>query len=499
MDKYTVDLDKVLNDFEYSELTEQNSQNASTSLVNSPGYDNKSRCNYTESSLPYENLTYPKVTSTKHSINNVFHSLNEYLNSDIKDVDKPILSEIKEIETVVPSVSNSQTSIQHIFKSIDNANQLNLCAIEVNNIISSSTFVVDSPKIITSSDMLNDSKINLDIIDTKPSEAISGKSNLTYTKNNLFNKVNNTSDENETDARNYTIDDANDENDTKDVVIIDKNDIGSYKLNDSKNHEKTNGNIDLSRIYDSTIRSTSDTINNYRFEKKNNNVVESSSGENTDSFRNESKDKYNNITVSQIDDLLTVTETLKAENNNNIDDTILLPDEKYSDAEDAPEKTIVEASENVNNASEHPAIDVNAIPEQNDGDTNQEDATTSKNAEENPKTIAFEDLEVSDTEMENELAQLEMEYKQRLMESNAETDLDSSNNVVIVAEDAESTEINAEVDVAKGSDDSRAQFSTLRPSSLELNVDSVDSNHVKIGKGKRKTIWLKLKRFVMKR
>ncbi|XP_066257587.1 zinc finger FYVE domain-containing protein 16 isoform X2 [Euwallacea similis] len=63
MDKYTVDLDQVLNDFEYSELTDQH-------LKNVP-----------ESSQPHIPFQSPSVT--KHSINNVFHSLNEYLNLDL--------------------------------------------------------------------------------------------------------------------------------------------------------------------------------------------------------------------------------------------------------------------------------------------------------------------------------------------------------------------------------------------------------------------------------
>ncbi|XP_066149180.1 zinc finger FYVE domain-containing protein 9 [Euwallacea fornicatus] len=63
MDKYTVDLDQVLNDFEYSELTDQH-------LKNGP-----------ESSQPHIPFQSPSVT--KHSINNVFHSLNEYLNLDL--------------------------------------------------------------------------------------------------------------------------------------------------------------------------------------------------------------------------------------------------------------------------------------------------------------------------------------------------------------------------------------------------------------------------------
>ncbi|XP_056648092.1 zinc finger FYVE domain-containing protein 9 [Diorhabda sublineata] len=63
MDKFAVDLDQVLNDFEYSELTDQYS-----STVRNPAD--------TSSSVQHN--------VTKHSINNVFHSLNEYLNTSVE-------------------------------------------------------------------------------------------------------------------------------------------------------------------------------------------------------------------------------------------------------------------------------------------------------------------------------------------------------------------------------------------------------------------------------
>ncbi|XP_050311438.1 zinc finger FYVE domain-containing protein 9 isoform X2 [Anthonomus grandis grandis] len=65
MDKYTVDLDQVLNDFEYYELTDQHSKNVPEKAQNN-------------------NVQYqPPPVTAKHSINNVFHSLNEYLNSSV--------------------------------------------------------------------------------------------------------------------------------------------------------------------------------------------------------------------------------------------------------------------------------------------------------------------------------------------------------------------------------------------------------------------------------
>ncbi|KAF5280477.1 hypothetical protein FQA39_LY18058 [Lamprigera yunnana] len=67
MDKYTVDLDKVLNDFEYSELTDQYSAGAHLNTISQRNQD----------SYKYNN------GPSKHTINNVFQSLNEYLNTDI--------------------------------------------------------------------------------------------------------------------------------------------------------------------------------------------------------------------------------------------------------------------------------------------------------------------------------------------------------------------------------------------------------------------------------
>ncbi|KAJ8911303.1 hypothetical protein NQ315_016997 [Exocentrus adspersus] len=78
MEKYAVDLDQVLNDFEYSELTDQYSSSASRSAA--------------AGAAPSPSLN----TVTKHSINNVFHSLNEYLNTSINTLDNNLLLENKE-------------------------------------------------------------------------------------------------------------------------------------------------------------------------------------------------------------------------------------------------------------------------------------------------------------------------------------------------------------------------------------------------------------------
>lgn len=72
MDKYTVDIDKVLNDFEYSELTDQYSGGSTSQNSNIHASTNHRQDPYKLRSTP-----------VKHTINNVFQSLNEYLNTDI--------------------------------------------------------------------------------------------------------------------------------------------------------------------------------------------------------------------------------------------------------------------------------------------------------------------------------------------------------------------------------------------------------------------------------
>lgn len=71
MDKYTVDLDKVLNDFEYNELAieQDNIATSSVSRTIPHAYPSGSRLK--------------TAGTTKHSINTVFKSLDDYVNSDI--------------------------------------------------------------------------------------------------------------------------------------------------------------------------------------------------------------------------------------------------------------------------------------------------------------------------------------------------------------------------------------------------------------------------------
>lgn len=64
MDKFTVDLDQVLNDFEFSELTDQYNSSKITDFPNVHTQD-----------------------GNKHTVNNVFHSLQEYINTNINSLE----------------------------------------------------------------------------------------------------------------------------------------------------------------------------------------------------------------------------------------------------------------------------------------------------------------------------------------------------------------------------------------------------------------------------
>ncbi|KAK9720845.1 hypothetical protein QE152_g21851 [Popillia japonica] len=99
MDKYTVDLDQVLNDFEYSELT-TDSYAGNTTYQHAPGSSN------------YASSSKSKTADVKHSITNVFHSLNEYLNSDISSsTPKVHLLDTKE-NYFIPNDNNNTTFLQ---------------------------------------------------------------------------------------------------------------------------------------------------------------------------------------------------------------------------------------------------------------------------------------------------------------------------------------------------------------------------------------------------
>lgn len=110
MDKFTVDLDQVLNDFEYSELTDQ--YNASAKVADSSS----------STAVPNQNVT-------KHSINNVFHSLNEYLNTDInlssvEPIDNNIDHTVGDFASSVPEEKSIKEEIKTDVYAISQSNDL---------------------------------------------------------------------------------------------------------------------------------------------------------------------------------------------------------------------------------------------------------------------------------------------------------------------------------------------------------------------------------------
>nr|CAI5863923.1 unnamed protein product [Callosobruchus analis] len=100
MEKFTIDLDQVLNDFEYKELTDQ----------------------YISRNVPESRASTANQVE-KHTINNVFHSLNEYLNTSIKvnslpRSDNNLHNEIDCDDPETPSCSTEQDIPQsHVINS----------------------------------------------------------------------------------------------------------------------------------------------------------------------------------------------------------------------------------------------------------------------------------------------------------------------------------------------------------------------------------------------
>lgn len=143
MDKYTVDLDKVLNDFEYSELTTTDHQHVRPHSYNN---NNNNRVN---------------KDVTKHSINNVFHSLNEYLNTDVGDGSDVIVAdnncEVAKEETINPLVVDllSGDDIAVVAEEVKGSDEAQTIVVEENKkeeeseavIVEDTVEVVEEPKV----------------------------------------------------------------------------------------------------------------------------------------------------------------------------------------------------------------------------------------------------------------------------------------------------------------------------------------------------------------
>lgn len=139
MDKYTVDLDKVLNDFEYSELTDNYTAGKSY---------------HTQTSSNYASSSKSKSGDAKHSITKVFHSLNEYLNTDISssNIAKVQLDNNKENHVastnnnsfIQPVKSKSVVYVDNSIDSVDIDNKLKELELNVSEVEGKTNFDCDT-------------------------------------------------------------------------------------------------------------------------------------------------------------------------------------------------------------------------------------------------------------------------------------------------------------------------------------------------------------------
>lgn len=152
MDKYAVDLDQVLNDFEYSELTDQ--------------YSNASRSASTTTSSLAQNSV------TKHSINNVFHSLNEYLNTNISvnnvsQIDNNILENKENYVCDANAFNISHNKLKDEEKSIKDSNS------KTDTLLFDFNGKTDEDKNVGESEVRNtEEKKENDILDVKDNKEI---------------------------------------------------------------------------------------------------------------------------------------------------------------------------------------------------------------------------------------------------------------------------------------------------------------------------------------
>jgi hypothetical protein len=195
MDKYTVDLDQVLNDFEYSELTDQH------------GFDQAKANNKQNSTGAYVHNSF-KNTNVKHSINNVFHSLNEYLNSDI--------SPKCEIKPVIPEPCFSGENSKH--SSDDN----NITKQDTNHIESETSEAVP---------------------DEESEEVIAAEVKIEESVPALQETVKKTS-----------------ENDTQQLEIFDDRDAADDASGDDKSLESETDQVALTETVDESIKQKTDVI-----------------------------------------------------------------------------------------------------------------------------------------------------------------------------------------------------------------------------------------------
>lgn len=367
MDKYTVDLDKVLNDFEYSELTEQSNgftsqqQQSFNTFVGSnsgPNHTYSSKPTYSyESTAPYTKIS--ANSSAKHTINNVFHSLNEYLNSDIRtELDQAAgssLANLNEIEADIPTLVRRTSAdrldvakIQDIFKTITKEDENN-----VN--------VVDS---VSGGGVVNSSC---------PSVAVLGQ-NLADVKT-INNNINSELNLNRVKDTNI---DENLSLKVENTSVKDKNNIGKVQ-NSASNLVKYN-NID-----ETPSLNLSNTEDNSTKPEQTNTIVETA--------------------CLQVETMNNKVETT-AVNNEKLIETF----ETHVSIEETPSVSS-KTNDNKTLFEQHlpsTAVTMETIADKQSSETKDVEASRIQ-------PIGFEDLDdMSDTEMESALAELEQEYNAKL-------------------------------------------------------------------------------------
>lgn len=506
MDKYTIDLDKVLNDFEYSELTEEsNGYNTVSSNITNQSVYNYVDKKHMNDSLPNAQTYKVPATSTKHSMNNVFHSLNEYLNSDIKDYNNPGLSEINEIETRIPSfTSKPQTSIQDLFKGIstdesvsENTNAASdldesefLQQIESNTTLS----YVNSKTTVTPSLLNTDTKQSLIDYDQSNEEEIK------ETKNVPINLIDSDIQVENTETQ-YNLE----ENVCSNPIFMNTNTTTS--LSDVTSNRTVMGSeskvSDSYHYLSSSKESTNEiiTIENKCCENETCNINEEKISE-TDtklsdvvSSECEISEKIAKTSENIVNDKNLYVNELISKNNE------ILPDVTYSDTDETDFNTANSSFSTSNNSND---ADTNSQTNQeikndltkNTNLTQNENKSvghTKSNIEkydyqlsisENTK-IGFqdfdvEDLEISETEMENELKKLEEEYKEKveIEANNIEENFETENTVNIVNDVNEQEIVIEEKIEEKESKNIETSQSDVAISSDNFNYEDVNNVNI---------------------
>lgn len=187
MDKFAVDLDQVLNDFEYSELTEH-FNTATQSYHKNPTQIHQ---NNGESSTIHGQFNNTNSTISKHSITNVFNSLSEYLNTDITPKYNNSLSENEEVifnndqntatELKLNDVNNSENEQSQIENNYSEAKE------ETNELLEIDKSVEEIPQVVANLIQVDD-EIDAKLEETEISNEINEEEKGDVKENTQFSE-----------------------------------------------------------------------------------------------------------------------------------------------------------------------------------------------------------------------------------------------------------------------------------------------------------------------